>query len=84
MQDFFNARDTLNINHRTYTYYRLDALEKAGLTDLKRLPFSIRIVLEAALRQCNEREIPSRMSRTSLPGRRRASVLVFLSCLPAW
>jgi len=57
MQDFFNARDTLKTNHGTYTYYRLDALEKAGLTNLKRLPFSIRIVLEAALRQCNEREI---------------------------
>ncbi|MGD8402437.1 MAG: aconitate hydratase AcnA, partial [Anaerolineales bacterium] len=57
MQDFFNARDTLKTDHGNYTYYRLDALEKAGLTDLKRLPFSIRIVLEAALRQCNEREI---------------------------
>jgi len=57
MQDFFNARDTLETKHGTYTYYRLDALEKAGLTDLKRLPFSIRIVLEAALRQCNDREI---------------------------
>jgi len=57
MQDFFNARDTLRTGHGTYTYYRLDALEKAGLTDLKRLPFSIRVVLEAALRQCNEREI---------------------------
>jgi len=57
MQDFFNARDTLRTNHGTHLYYRLDALEKAGLTDLKRLPFSIRIVLEAALRQCNEREI---------------------------
>jgi len=57
MQDFFNARDTLKTKHGTYMYYRLDALDKAGLTDLKRLPFSIRIVLEAALRQCNEREI---------------------------
>jgi len=57
MQDFFNARDTLKTAHGTYSYFRLDTLEKAGLTDLKRLPFSIRIVLEAALRQCNEREI---------------------------
>ena len=57
MQDFFNARDMLKTKHGSYTIYRLDALEKAGLTDLKRLPFSIRIVLEAALRQCNDREI---------------------------
>ncbi|HXF84408.1 MAG TPA: aconitate hydratase AcnA [Anaerolineales bacterium] len=57
MKDYFNARDVLKVGDREYLYYRLDALEKAGLTQLKRLPFSIRIMLEAALRQCNEREI---------------------------
>lgn len=57
MLDFFHARDTLTIDGKTYTYYRLEALEKAGLTDLRRLPFSIRVLLEAALRQCNGREI---------------------------
>ncbi|GAB4464664.1 MAG: aconitate hydratase AcnA [Anaerolineales bacterium] len=57
MNDFFNARDILKVGSREYVIYRLDALEKAGLTHLKRLPFSIRIVLEAALRQCNDREI---------------------------
>ncbi len=57
MQDFFKARDVLKIGDKEYVIYRLDALEKAGLVDLKRIPFSIRIVLEAALRQCNDREI---------------------------
>jgi aconitate hydratase len=57
MKDFFKARDTLAVGGKKYVYYRLDALEKAGLTRLKRLPFSIRIVLEAALRQCNDNEI---------------------------
>ena len=57
MNDFFKARDTLKVGKREYTIYRLDALERAGLTQLKRLPFSIRIVLEAALRQCNDKEI---------------------------
>ncbi|HSM71656.1 MAG TPA: aconitate hydratase AcnA [Anaerolineales bacterium] len=57
MKDFFNARDTLKVGDKEYTFYRLDALEKAGLTQLNRLPFSIRIVLEAALRQCNDDEI---------------------------
>ncbi len=57
MQDFFNARDVLQIGGKQYTIYRLDALEKAGLTTLKKLPFSIRILLESALRQCNDREI---------------------------
>ena len=57
MNDFFHARDLLKVGDKDYVIYRLDALEKAGLTDLKRLPFSIRILLEAALRQCNDKEI---------------------------
>jgi len=57
MKDFFKARDVLKVGGKEYVIYRLDALEKAGLTDLKRLPYSIRIVLEAALRQCNDNEI---------------------------
>jgi aconitate hydratase len=57
MNDFFNARDVLKVGDKEYVIYRLDALEKAGLTNLKLLPFSIRVVLEAALRQCNGSEI---------------------------
>jgi aconitate hydratase len=57
MQDFFNARDVLKVGNKSYVIFKLDALEKAGLTQLKRLPYSIRIVLEAALRQCNDKEI---------------------------
>jgi len=56
-KDFFKSRDVLNVADKKYTIYRLEALEKAGLTKLNRLPFSIRIMLEAALRQCNDREI---------------------------
>ncbi len=56
-QDFFKARDVLKAGDRQYVIYRLDALEKAGLTQLSKLPFSIRIMLEAALRQCNDSEI---------------------------
>src|SRR5512143_2087675 len=57
MADFFKARSILKVGDRQYVIYRLDVLEKAGLTRLERLPFSIRIMLEAALRQCNGREI---------------------------
>ncbi|HCC79720.1 MAG: aconitate hydratase 1 [Chloroflexi bacterium GWB2_49_20] len=56
-EDFFKSRDVFNIKHGKYTIYRLDALEKAGLTTIQRLPYSIRVMLEAALRQCNDREI---------------------------
>ena len=57
MQDLFKSRDVLKVGKKQYVIYRLEALEKAGLTKLNKLPFSIRIVLEAALRQCNDREI---------------------------
>ena len=57
MQDLFKSRDVLSVGRKKYVYYRLDALEKAGLTKLGKLPYSIRIVLEAALRQCNDQEI---------------------------
>ena len=57
MNDFFKARDMLKVGNRQYTIYRLDALENAGFARLNKLPFSIRIMLEAALRQCNDREI---------------------------
>ncbi|HEX9389452.1 MAG TPA: aconitate hydratase AcnA [Anaerolineales bacterium] len=57
MNDFFNARDLLKVGEKEYVIYRLDTLEKAGLVDLKLLPFSIRVLLEAALRQCSDKEI---------------------------
>jgi len=63
-QDFFHSRGTLKVGVKEYLFYRLDSLEKAGLTHLDRLPFSIRIMLEAALRQCNDREITRHDVRT--------------------
>jgi aconitate hydratase len=55
--DLFGARGTLKTPQEDYVYYRLESLEEAGLTELDRLPFSIRIMLESLLRQCNERTI---------------------------
>jgi aconitate hydratase len=46
----FNAVDTLRAGDRSYTYFRLDALERAGLTKLSQLPFSIKVLLENLLR----------------------------------
>jgi aconitate hydratase len=57
MQDLFKSRDVLKVGKKQYIIFRLDALEKAGLVKLNKLPYSIRIVLEAALRQCNDNEI---------------------------
>ncbi|MCH7480062.1 MAG: aconitate hydratase AcnA [Chloroflexi bacterium] len=56
-KDFFGSRDKLKTKYGEYTIYRLDKLEADGHTQLDRLPFSIRVMLEAALRGCNDGDI---------------------------
>ncbi|HEU0113873.1 MAG TPA: aconitase family protein, partial [Thermomicrobiales bacterium] len=49
--DPFGARATLTTaNGATVAYYSLAALAKQGLTELDRLPFTVRVLLENALR----------------------------------
>ncbi|MGH7683777.1 MAG: aconitase family protein, partial [Vulcanimicrobiaceae bacterium] len=48
--DSFKAADKLRVGSRTYRYYRLEALEKAGIVQLAQLPFSLKILLENLLR----------------------------------
>ena len=48
--DSFHAKDQLRVGERTYTYYRLDSLSKAGVADVARLPFSMKVLLENLLR----------------------------------
>ena len=55
--DYFGARATLSTSHGDYTIYRLARLEELGLTQLSKLPYSIRVLLESVLRQCNGQEI---------------------------
>lgn len=57
VQDFFQAKDTFDTGSGEAVIFRLSALEKAGVTKLDRLPFSIRVLLEAALRQADGFEI---------------------------
>jgi aconitate hydratase len=52
--DDFGARARLTVGERTYTIYRLDQLAAACEADLSRLPFSIKVVLEALLRNCGD------------------------------
>jgi len=48
----FGARATLSFGPDQATIYRLDALARQGLTSLDRLPYSVRVLLENALRHC--------------------------------
>lgn len=56
-QDYLNARDLLQTDSGPITIYRLDALEKVGMAHVSHLPFSIKVLLEAALRQAEGFEI---------------------------
>jgi aconitate hydratase len=53
----FGAAAKLRVNDRDYTIYRLDALEKAGVAKLSRIPFSIRVLLENLLRFEDDRTV---------------------------
>ncbi|MDO8206325.1 MAG: aconitase family protein, partial [Gallionella sp.] len=56
--NLFNTRSTFNLaNGRQGTLYSLPALEAAGLGKISRLPVSIRIVLEAVLRNYDDKKI---------------------------
>jgi aconitate hydratase len=48
--DPFSARRTLAVGSTSALIHDLEALDRAGITDLDRLPFSIRVLLENALR----------------------------------
>ena len=58
-RDPFNTLSTLETPLGNARYYRLSALETQGLGDISRLPFSIKVMLEQALRQCDEFTITS-------------------------
>ncbi len=51
--DPLNTKKTLKVKEHTYSYFSLKQLELDGHTKLSRLPFSIRILLESALRGVN-------------------------------
>jgi aconitate hydratase len=55
--DPFSARSTFETGSGPATLYRLRALDDAGVTDTSRLPYSIRTVLEALLRTCDNYEV---------------------------
>lgn len=55
--DNFGARSTLNVGDQTYTIYRLDALASRGIGNIHRLPFSIKVLLENALRNLDNYEV---------------------------
>ncbi|WP_340400400.1 aconitate hydratase AcnA [Paenibacillus sp. FSL H8-0079] len=56
-KNHFSAARSLEVGGKSYRYYSLDALQEGGHGDLSRLPFSIKVLLEAAIRQFDGRAI---------------------------
>ena len=46
-----NSRSSFEVNGKSYNYYRLAAIEEAGVANVSRLPYSIKVLLESVLRQ---------------------------------
>lgn len=56
-QDAFQVRKSLQAGGQTYYYYDLNEFEKNGHAGISQLPFSIKVLLEAAIRQFDGRAI---------------------------
>ncbi len=54
LNDVFQAKAPLNVGSQQYIMYRLDALKAVDGVDLSTLPFSIKVVLEALLRNVGD------------------------------
>ncbi|HSC60359.1 MAG TPA: aconitate hydratase AcnA, partial [Rhizomicrobium sp.] len=48
--DSFKSRRTMTVGGKTYAYFSLAAAEKAGLNNISKLPYSMRVLLENLLR----------------------------------
>ncbi len=56
-KDVFQSRKNFTVNGKTYNYYSLKALEDAGIGNVSRLPYSVKVLLESVLRQVDGRVI---------------------------
>ena len=59
MRDSFGAASTLKVKDQSFQMYRLEALDKAGIANTAKIPFSIRILLENLLRFEDDRTVRS-------------------------
>ncbi|MGD8192336.1 aconitate hydratase AcnA [Brevibacillus ginsengisoli] len=55
--DAFSVKSSLQVGSKSYQYYRLQGLEEQGTGEVSKLPFSIKVLLEAAVRQFDGRAI---------------------------
>ncbi|AZN39487.1 aconitate hydratase AcnA [Paenibacillus albus] len=56
-QNDYSVRESLTVGGKQFAYYRLGGLEEQGLGKISKLPYSIKVLLEAAVRQFDGRAI---------------------------
>ena len=81
-ETFAHLRTSLALTHGTFDYYSLTALENEGLAHLDALPYSIRILLEAAVRKCNDKEITRQDVANLAAWAPQATERPAMSCFP--
>ena len=59
MRNSFGAASTLKVKDRSFQIFKLEALDKAGIANTSKIPFSIRILLENLLRFEDDRTVRS-------------------------
>lgn len=57
--DLYQTRSSLRVGNNSYSFYSLEKLQTAGIGNIDRLPYSIRIMLEAVLRRYNQIQVTS-------------------------
>ncbi|BCW87367.1 Aconitate hydratase A [Alphaproteobacteria bacterium SO-S41] len=55
--DSYKTKSTLKVGAKSYTYYSLKKAEKAGLANVSRLPYSLRVLMENLLRNEDGRAV---------------------------
>src|SRR5574341_719257 len=82
--DAFGARSTIQTGHGPVTIFRLGALQKVGIAPgLERLPFSIKILLEAVLRNVDGELVTEEDVRNLAGWRASAPTAVKVPFVPA-
>jgi aconitate hydratase len=95
-RDRFGARATFDTGSGVAYYYRLNRLEEAGIANIAHLPFSIKVLLEAVLREANGYEVteddvvnlanwdPKQTGDREVPFKPARVILQDFTAWPAW
>jgi aconitate hydratase len=73
MKDFFGTHSTIESGTGPVFFYSLEKLEKSGMAGISRLPYSVKILLESALRCCDDLTITTRDVETLASWRKSVS-----------